>query len=102
MRDVLFVSLRDGLALDRPAGISRNTGRGPGTALFDLRWYHDFKFQSSRKEKSPSVTLSADAFNLLNHVNYPGFSGALTSPFYGRAVTTLPARRLQLGLRFQF
>jgi outer membrane receptor protein involved in Fe transport len=93
---------RDGMAIDRPAGVSRNTGRGPGTALLDLRWFREFKFQPTRKEKSPSLTLSVDAFNLLNRVNYPGFVGALTSPFYGRAVTSLPARRLQLAARFQF
>ncbi len=93
---------RDGLALDRPNGVTRNTGRGPGTALVDLRWYRDFKLRPSRKEKSPGLTVAVDAFNLLNRVNYPGFVGALTSPFYGRAVASLPARRLQLGLRIQF
>jgi outer membrane receptor protein involved in Fe transport len=92
----------DGMALDRPAGVSRNRGKGPGTALLDLRWYREFQFRPARKEKSPSVTISADAFNVLNRVNYPGFVGALSSPFYGRAVASLPARRLQLGARLQF
>ncbi|MBM3738957.1 MAG: TonB-dependent receptor [Acidobacteria bacterium] len=92
---------RDGLALDRPAGIARNTGRGPGTAVVDLRWYREFKSQR-KKEGAPSVTLSVDAFNLLNRVNYAGFVGALSSPFFGRAVSTMPARRLQFGIRLQF
>jgi hypothetical protein len=93
---------RDGMALDRPAGISRNAGLGPGTAVVDLRWYRDFRFRPAKKDKSPSVTLAVDAFNLLNRVNYQNYIGALSSPFFGRAVATLAPRRLQLGARFQF
>lgn len=68
----------------------------------DLRWYREFRFEPSKKDKSPSVTLSVDAFNLLNRVNYQNYIGTLTSPFFGQAVGTLPARRLQMGLRLQF
>jgi hypothetical protein len=93
---------RDGMALDRPAGIGRNAGRGPGGAGLDLRWFHEFRFAPARKDKSPSVTVSADAFNLTNRVNFPNYVGAMTSPFFGSAVSSLPARRMQLGLRFQF
>lgn len=92
----------DGMALDRPAGVTRNTGQGPGAAIVDLRWYRDFRLQPERKEKSASVTLSVDAFNILNRVNYQNYIGSLSSPFFGRAVSTLPPRRLQLAARFQF
>lgn len=92
----------DGLALDRPAGVTRNTGLGPGAAIFDVRWYRDFRLQPSRKDKSPRLTVSVDAFNAVNRVNYQNFVGALSSPFFGRPVATLPPRRLQLGARFQF
>lgn len=93
---------KDGMALDRPLQISRNTGLGPGAAIVDLRWYRDLRFQPGKKDKSPSLTIAVDAFNVLNHVNYQNFVGALTSPFFGRAVATLPPRRLQLSARFQF
>lgn len=93
---------RDGMALDRPSGVGRNTGHGPGGLGFDLRWNHEFRFEPARKDKSPTVTLSVDAFNLPNRVNYQNYVGALTSPFFGRAVGTLPPRRLQVGARFQF
>jgi outer membrane receptor protein involved in Fe transport len=93
---------RDGMALDRPAGITRNTGLGPGAAVIDLRWYRDFHLHPAKKDKSPSLTISADAFNLLNRVNYQNFVGALTSPFYGSAVGAQPPRRLQIGCRYQF
>lgn len=92
----------DGMALDRPAGVTRNTGQGPGAAIVDLRWYREFRFHPERKEKSASVTLSVDAFNILNRVNYQNYIGSLSSPFFGRAVSTLPPRRLQLAARFQF
>jgi outer membrane receptor protein involved in Fe transport len=93
---------RDGMALDRPSGVTRNTGLGPGAAVIDLRWYRDFRLRPVRKDKSPSFTVSVDAFNVLNHVNYLNFVGALTSPFYGRAVGSQPPRRLQIGCRYQF
>jgi hypothetical protein len=93
---------QDGIAMERPAGVTRNIGSGPDTVGLDVRWYREFRFEPSKKDKSPSITVSADAFNLLNRVNYQNYIGALTSPFFGQAVATLPARRLQLGFRYQF
>jgi len=89
------------MALDRPAGVTRNTGLGrvrrsltcAGIAISP-------SVRRSRTRAEPDV--GVDAFNLLNRVNYQNFIGALTSPFYGRAVATQPPRRLQIGLRFQF
>jgi len=93
---------RDGMALDRPAGVPRNTGQGPGYMGIDLRWFREFRLRPAAKEKSPSLTLSADAFNLPNRVNYQNFLGALTSPFFGKPVAAQPPRRVQLGIRLQF
>jgi len=93
---------RDGMAIDRPAGVTRNTGKGPGFASADLRWYREFRLRPSRKEASPTTSVSVDAFNVFNRVNYPNFAGALSSPFFGKPVATQPARRLQIGIRFQF
>jgi hypothetical protein len=42
------------------------------------------------------------AVNLLNTVNFATYSGVLTSPFFGRANSALPARRVELQLRFSF
>ena len=42
------------------------------------------------------------ATNLLNHVNPIGFSGVLTSPFFGRPTAALPGRRIETGMRFSF
>jgi len=93
---------RDGMPLDRPAGVPRNTGHGPGYIGIDLRWFREFRLQPSAKENSPSLTLSVDAFNLPNRVNHQNFLGALTSPFFGKPVAAQPPRRVQLGIRLQF
>ncbi|MBK5292921.1 MAG: TonB-dependent receptor, partial [Acidobacteriia bacterium] len=93
---------RDGMPLDRPAGLTRNTGLGPDFAGVDLRWYHDFRLRPTKKDKSPALTVSMDAFNIFNRVNYQNYIGALTSPFFGTAVAAQPSRRLQAGFRYQF
>lgn len=40
--------------------------------------------------------------NLLNHANPIGFSGILTSPFFGQPIAALPGRRIETGMRFSF
>ena len=93
---------RDSLAADRPAGIRRNTLPGPGNITLDVRAARSFPLDSSKKDKSPAVTLSLESFNLLNRTNYASYVGNLSSPFFGRPVAAFPARRLQAGLRFRF
>ena len=68
----------------------------------DLRLSKDFVLDASRKEKSPKITTAIDAFNVANRVNYSGYIGNLSSPFFGRAIASRPARRLQLSMRFAF
>ena len=92
----------DGLALDRPAGVRRNSVEGPGYLGLDLRWSKDFVLDAARKEKSPKITAALDAFNVINRVNYSGYTGNQSSPFFGRAIASQPARRLQLSMRFAF
>ena len=93
---------RDGLALDRPAGVRRNSLEGPNYVGLDLRLSKDFALDTSKKEKSPKVTAAIDAFNVTNRVNYSGYVGNLSSPFFGRAISSRPARRLQLSMQFAF
>jgi hypothetical protein len=58
-----------------------------------------------------NLTLSVTANDILNHVNYSGFNGVLTSPFFGLPNSTVGSRgpfggggsrRIDLGLRFSF
>jgi outer membrane receptor protein involved in Fe transport len=91
-----------GTANARPAGVARNSVEGPGYADLDLRWSRQLFLRRAAQKAGPSLTLGIDAFNLLNHVNYSRYIGTLTSPFFGQAIATQPARRLQLSLRFRF
>jgi outer membrane receptor protein involved in Fe transport len=86
----------------RPSGVARNTLRGPGTALVDLRWSHEFGIGSRKGEDAPAWSIGVDAFNVLNRVNYSGYIGTLSSPFFGRAIAAQPPRRIQLSAGFHF
>jgi hypothetical protein len=92
----------DGLANDRPAGVPRNSLQGPGYADVDLRLSRDFFLARTRKDKGPTLTAGVDAFNAFNRVNYSGYVGNLSSPFFGKPVSAQPPRRLQLSLRCRF
>jgi hypothetical protein len=90
-----------GVANARPAGVPRNSLEGPGYADLDLRLSRDF-FDSARKGDGPTMTVGIDAFNVLNRVNYVGYIGTLSSPFFGHAVAAQSPRRLQLSVRTRF
>jgi hypothetical protein len=89
-----------GLANARPAGVARNSLRGPGYASLDLRWSHELPLGSGQKKRA--LTLGVDAFNLLDRENDSYFIGNLSSPFFGRAVSASPPRRVQFSLRARF
>ena len=87
---------------DRPPGVTRNTGHGPGYANVDLRFGKTFRL-NGRDHNPEQFELAADAFNVLNHVKYRNFVGIQTSSFFGRPDNSAdPARRLQLSLKFVF
>ena len=89
----------DGISNDRPAGTGRNSMAGPGLAQLDLHWSRRF---AAKEQRQRAATIAVDAFNALNHVNYTGYVGALRSPWFGQAVSSQPAGRLQFQLRFEF
>jgi hypothetical protein len=119
----------DTISNDRPAGVTRNTGRG--TAIVDVgaRLTYAIGFGGApRAAGGPQVAiirggdadplrsmpsgdgnssryrleLYAQGYNLTNHTNALNFSGVMTSPFFGQATSALPARRLELGARVVF
>jgi hypothetical protein len=91
----------DGVVNDRPPGFGRNTMRGPGLINLDLNLQHDFALSKARKE-ARTLTLSLNAFNVLNHRNDVTYVGVITSQSFGHAVAAQPPRRLQLDLQFKF
>lgn len=112
---------------DRPPGVGRNTGDGPGYASVDFHLAKRFTFSRSHSNdghaqpagRSETSSLSArnnesreiagarleigiDAFNVLNRVNFKNFVGTQTSPFFGRTNAANPARELQFSAKFHF
>ena len=90
----------DTVANDRPPGVDRNTGRGPGFAAVDVHLSRSF--HPEKNKHRPRIKLGIDAFNVLNNVNYKNYVGTLTSPLFGRANAANARRELQLSLQFFF
>jgi hypothetical protein len=91
---------KDTVANDRPPGVDRNTGRGPGFVQVDMHLSRPFHFQKNKHR--PRVELGIDAFNVMNSVNYKNYIGTQTSPFFGRANAANPPREVQLSLQLYF
>jgi hypothetical protein len=73
-----------------PAGGGRGGPGGPGMMMMDggtNRYKMEFYVQ---------------AFNLLNRTNFQNFVGNLTSDYYGTALSSSPARRIEVGINFGF
>ena len=49
-----------------------------------------------------SVELFVQAQNILNHVTHTGYTGNLSSPFFGTATSVGAPRDINVGLRFNF
>jgi hypothetical protein len=98
----------DGVANDRPAGVTRNTGQGPGFVQTDLRISKLFTFFKGPLNEDGDVSgfrkmeISFDAFNLFNHTNLTNIIGQVSSPRFGEAASALPGRTIQMSVRFNF
>ena len=113
---------------DRPAGVARGSLRGDGA--FNLSGFFVINIPIGQKKLGPMPpgimimgtpggnfnvqTMQADALprfrmgiivnaqNLTNHTNYIGYSGTLTSPFFGRPTAVQGMRKIDVGLNFNF
>jgi hypothetical protein len=91
----------DGIYNDRPLALPRNTMHGPGLINLDLNIERDFRLVKGKKE-GPTLTIGLNSFNVLNHQNDVTYVGVISSIYFGRAVSALPPRRMQLNLQFKF
>jgi len=48
------------------------------------------------------VSIFMNAQNLTNHRNYTGYSGTLTSQFFGQPTAVQGMRKIDVGLNFNF
>lgn len=115
----------DGIFNDRPAGVGRNTLRMPNQVTMNMQLGYQFAFGRLATPLPPgiavfgsggaptvrSVDLGAARYrigvfvfiqNLTNRPNYIGFSGVLTSPFFGRPTSVSGMRKISVGLNFSF
>jgi hypothetical protein len=120
----------DTISNDRPAGVTRNSGRGSATVDISTRlaWKVGFGTAPAPNAGGPqvrivragsdsnvlgdmmtgdankrfSIELYAQAFNLLNHTNAINFSGVVSSPFFGQATSAAAPRRVEVGARLNF
>jgi len=102
----------DDVTSDRPAGVSRNTGNGPGYADLDIHLSRDFSLPSVGRHAK--VEFGVDAFNLFNRVNFKNFIGVcgcrnldeaptpMTPDTFRHADAAQSARELQLSFKFRF
>ncbi|HET6177748.1 MAG TPA: TonB-dependent receptor [Candidatus Sulfotelmatobacter sp.] len=90
----------DGILNDRPIGVVRNSLDGPGLIDLDLNLSHDFPL--SKKKEAKVISVSLNAFNVLNHPNYVTYIGVESSSLFGKPAAAQAPRRLQLDVQFKF
>lgn len=88
-----------------PEPASAGGGPGPG-AMVLVRATSDGAVSMMGGGGTPDhkyrVDLFVSAQNLLNSVNPIGYSGVMTSPYFGQPTGAMPSRRIDLGVRFGF
>jgi hypothetical protein len=111
---------------NRPDGVGRNSARGDASFNLNGNFNYVFMFGKRKIQLPPGIMINGgpggfnvtqmqidplprfrlnlfvNAQNLTNHPNYVGFSGTLTSPFYGRATTVQGMRKIDVGMGFSF
>jgi hypothetical protein len=114
----------DGIFNDRPAGIGRNTLRATGRAELGMYLAYQFAFGNTaplppgigvfggggsiqvrtvdQGTKRVRLQIYVQAQNLTNQANYLGYSGTLTSPFFGRPTTVSGMRKIDGGVGINF
>ena len=80
-----------------PVAVMHRVG-GPGGGGSESR----AAFGGGAEDKRIRFELFASASNVLNAVNRIGYSGVMTSPFFGQATAAMAARRIDVGVRVGF
>jgi hypothetical protein len=114
----------DGIFNDRPQGVGRNTLRASGQTTVNANFGYVFAF--GRTASLPPaigvfggggsaqvrtfdqgtaryrLQIFMNAQNLTNERNYVGYSGTLTSPFFGRPTAVAGMRKIDFGISLSF
>ena len=96
----------DGNVNDRPPGVLRNSGKGPGFLNFNFNIskaiFLGGKSKGGAASSGTNINLFANMTNAFNRTNYGSPSGVMTSPFFGKPFSARSAREIEAGMRFQF
>ena len=85
-------------AIGRDGAVGRNTFRAPGIATLDLAASKSFRFTERHK-----LEFRVEFFNLFNRTHFGIPVNQVGFPGFGRSVNTIvPARTIQLALRYSF
>jgi len=89
---------------DRPAGLQRNSGNGPGFFTVGFNVSKAFRLRKSMMNagSEPQIHFFINANNALNMTNFGPPSGVMTSPFFGKPFRARDPREIEVGIRFQF
>jgi len=114
----------DGVFNDRPLGVGRNTLRASAKAELNLFLAYQFAFGNmaplppgigvfggggsmqvrsvDQGTKRVRLQIFVQAQNLTNQANYLGYSGVITSPFFGKPTTVGNMRKIDGGIGLNF
>lgn len=114
----------DGVFNDRPFGVGRNSLRGDATWGLNMNLSKRFTIgggattaanpqqrgfggpggrgNAGQASRTTSVEIFMQARNVLNNVTRTGYTGNLSSPFFGTATSVGAPRDINVGLRFNF
>jgi hypothetical protein len=110
---------------DRPVGVERNTLRGAPQGGLGAQLQYTIPIRKRIGTLPPGIQITSnngnltvnqfagdqaryritfrlEAQNLTNHANYTGYSGLLTSQFFGQPTAVNNPRRVDLGVIFNF
>jgi hypothetical protein len=111
---------------DRPVGVERNSARGSDSFNMNANFNYGFSFGKRRVALPPGISITsvggvmsvapgqpsqvgryrigfnASIFNITNRKNFVGYSGVMTSPFFGQPTNVSGVRRVDMGVNFSF
>ena len=111
---------------DRPAGIGRNSASTPGMWMVNGFFVYTINIGKATVSNPGGITgimmrngevtvmtggnappryrlgIQVNVQNLTNHANYTGYSGVMTSPFFGQATNVMGTRKVDISLNFSF
>jgi hypothetical protein len=82
--------------------VPANLGTMPGVIHLDMNMSREFRLNPKDKEHPRTLTFNARSANLLNHTNVTAVNTILSSGAVGQPVAAETARRVELGVRFEF